>query len=207
MYRRDCRPALYVCTVQNDSVRDRLLAATLEIVASDGVDGVRHRRVAERAGVSLGSTSYHFSSREELLRETFLWYLHNANADLARLRHDRRAGTATARLVELIVALVHLETNNQPLVRAEYELMMYAGRDPALLQGLRDWEMAQRRQIADELRAAGGRRPEAGAATLVALVRGLELELLNHAPLTAAQLRDRVEPVVEALLSSRSSNS
>ena len=84
---------------------------------------------------------------------------------------------------------------------------MYAGRDPALRQGLRDWELAQRRQIADELRAAGGRRPEAGAATLVALVRGLELELLNHAPLTAAQLRDRVEPVVEALLSSRSSNS
>ena len=62
-------------------------------------------------------------------------------------------------------------------------------------------------EVLDELRAAGGRRPEAGAATLVALVRGLELELLNHAPLTAAQLRGRVGPVVEALISPRSSSS
>ena len=191
---------MYVCTVLNDTVRDRLIAATLEIVASDGVDGVRHRRVAEHAGVSLGSTTYHFSDRDDLLREAFLWYLRYATAELVRLRQDRRATSATSRLVELVVALIRQESDNQPLVRAEYELIMFAGRDPALRREFRNWELTQRRHLAEELRAAGSRRADAGAATLVALVRGLELELLNHAPLTAAQLRGRVQPVVEALV-------
>ncbi len=150
--------------------------------------------------MSLGSTTYHFSSRDDLLREAFLWYLRYATEELARLRGERRANTPTSRLVELVVSLVRQEFENRPLVRAEYELIMYAGRDPALLAELRTWELAQRRHLADELRAAGSRRADEGAATLVALVRGLELELLNHAPLTTTQLRRRVEPVVAALI-------
>ena len=186
--------------MQSDTVRDRLIAATLEIVASEGVDGVRHRRVAERAGASLGSTTYHFSNRDDLLREAFLWYLQYAAAELVRLRQDRRTRTGTARLVEFVVRLIRQESDNQPLVRAEYELIMFAGRDPSLRRALRNWELTQRHHLAEELRAAGSRRPDAGAATLVALVRGLELELLNHAPLTVAQLRERVGPVVEAFV-------
>jgi AcrR family transcriptional regulator len=152
------------------------------------------------ARTSLGSTTYHFGSRDDLVREAFLWYLQYATAELARLRHDQRTNTATSRLVEFVVSLVRQESHNQPLVRAEYELIMFAGRDPALREELRNWELAQRRHLADELRAAGSRRPDAGAATLVALIRGLELELLTHAPLTAAQLRGRVQPVVLALV-------
>ena len=64
------------------TVRDRIVAATLGIIAEEGLDAVRHRRVAERAGVSLGSTSYHFESRDDLIEAAFLQFLDNATAVL-----------------------------------------------------------------------------------------------------------------------------
>src|SRR3990170_176069 len=49
-----------------DSLKRRILAATLRLIAAEGLDAVRHRRVADMAEVSLGSTTYHFASRDGL---------------------------------------------------------------------------------------------------------------------------------------------
>ncbi|MGW5636068.1 TetR/AcrR family transcriptional regulator [Streptomyces sp. NPDC003832] len=51
--------------------RERILAATLDLVADEGVAGVSHRKIAARAGVPLGSMTYHFSGMDEVLREAF----------------------------------------------------------------------------------------------------------------------------------------
>ncbi|MCT2591521.1 TetR family transcriptional regulator [Streptomyces sp. N2-109] len=51
--------------------RERILAATLDLVAEEGVAGVSHRKIAARAGVPLGSMTYHFSGIDQLLREAF----------------------------------------------------------------------------------------------------------------------------------------
>ena len=52
---------------QREKTRARILQAVLDTMVEKGVRGVRHRAVAKRAGVSLGSTTYHFSSIEELI--------------------------------------------------------------------------------------------------------------------------------------------
>lgn len=51
--------------------RERILDATLDLIAEDGVAGVSHRKVAARAGVPLGSMTYHFSGIDAVLREAF----------------------------------------------------------------------------------------------------------------------------------------
>ncbi|MCL7428054.1 TetR/AcrR family transcriptional regulator [Streptomyces sp. YS415] len=51
--------------------RERILAATLDLIAEEGVAGVSHRKIAARAGVPLGSMTYHFAGMDELLREAF----------------------------------------------------------------------------------------------------------------------------------------
>ncbi len=56
---------------QRQQTRERILEAVLTIAVSDGMRAVRHRAVAEQAGVSLGSTTYHFSSIEELIISAF----------------------------------------------------------------------------------------------------------------------------------------
>jgi len=47
--------------------REALLEAVLAIVAEVGAEAVTHRRVAERAGLPLASTTYWFDSKEDLL--------------------------------------------------------------------------------------------------------------------------------------------
>ncbi|MGO4425788.1 TetR/AcrR family transcriptional regulator, partial [Streptomyces sp. MCAF7] len=51
--------------------RERILTATLSHIADEGVAGVSHRKIAARAGVPLGSMTYHFKGIDELLREAF----------------------------------------------------------------------------------------------------------------------------------------
>jgi DNA-binding transcriptional regulator YbjK len=51
----------------SEGVRDAIVAATVDIVARDGVAAVTHRRVAERAGVSLSSTTWHYASKDDIL--------------------------------------------------------------------------------------------------------------------------------------------
>jgi AcrR family transcriptional regulator len=49
--------------------RERILAAAVERIASDGIDDMRIARVAMDAGVSTSLVHYHFETRESLLAE------------------------------------------------------------------------------------------------------------------------------------------
>jgi AcrR family transcriptional regulator len=51
------------------SSRDRILAAAVRRIASDGIDDVRIARIAMDAGVSPALVHYHFDSRETLLAQ------------------------------------------------------------------------------------------------------------------------------------------
>lgn len=51
--------------------RERIIAATLDLIAEEGLPRVSHRKIAARAGVPLGSMTYHFSGIDELLHEAF----------------------------------------------------------------------------------------------------------------------------------------
>ncbi|MCJ8321373.1 MAG: TetR family transcriptional regulator [Colwellia sp.] len=55
-------------------VKQRILVATLEVIKNHGMRGVRHRAVAAQAQVSLGSTTYHFKSIEDLISSTFVYW-------------------------------------------------------------------------------------------------------------------------------------
>ena len=55
-------------------VKQRIFNATLDIIKEKGMRGVRHRAVAERANVSLGSTTYHFKNIEDLISSTFMFW-------------------------------------------------------------------------------------------------------------------------------------
>ena len=52
-----------------DAARERILAAAVERIASDGIDEMRIARVAMDAGVSTSLVHYHFETREALLAE------------------------------------------------------------------------------------------------------------------------------------------
>jgi TetR/AcrR family transcriptional repressor of bet genes len=55
---------------QKQSTRQKLLEATMEVIASEGFSGVTMAKVAEKAGLSRGIGNFHFQSKEQLLLET-----------------------------------------------------------------------------------------------------------------------------------------
>ena len=118
--------------------RDRIADAALAIVLEQGVAAVSHRAVAERAGVPLGSTTYHFESLDDLL----VTAVERANEQYAEdLRRWSRAITSgDADLVDAICDFVDTALGvDRQRTRASYDLYFAALHRPALMRPARAW--------------------------------------------------------------------
>ncbi len=114
--------------------RRQLTDAAIELLGSDGVHGVSHPKVDERANVPAGTTSFYFRTRKALLHAiaTRLNELDVADlSSMTELADDRPtefAGTAgLARIVMYVAAEPWLTR-----AKARYEIMLLASRDPDL---------------------------------------------------------------------------
>ncbi len=182
--------------------RSAILDAALDVIAAGGVDAVTHRRVAAAAGVPLGSTTYYFASRDELLREAFRHYAAGVFAWIAELEAELPHSTAR-HLVEFLVEFARREFADPERVRVEYELILRAARDPALAREFQAFERALASRLAEALERLGAAQPFDAARTLTALVRGFELERLTRPDADVEELRRRLVPVVAALIERR----
>ena len=175
--------------------RTQILEAALTLVAQGGVDSVSHRRVAEAAGVPLGSTTYYFASRAHLLREAFEHHL-----DRAQAAHAARAPTSiesVADFLDLVTTVVAHDLEDGPRLLAEYEMTLYAARDAELAQVLHDFDARVRAELATALSSLDVADPEAVARSVLHLVRGFELDRLSRVDADPAELRDALEGLVQ----------
>jgi AcrR family transcriptional regulator len=180
--------------------REALLTATLFVVADGGVDAVTHRRVAAEAGVSPGSATHHFSSRDELIRAAFRFYLDQGGLLLGALSEATRSlPDPFERIGRILGGLLEQELAEVSLLRAEYELLLYASSDPELAADVRTWETRWVAFIADAFEEGGTPRPIEAARTVINLVRGFELERLLDDRLTASDFERRLELVLGPL--------
>jgi len=160
-------------TAADTGPRERILAATVEVIAEDGIAGLTHRAVAARADVSLAATTYYFASKDELLREALRGL---AAEEAQQLRAAEQALSpqerADARAVAARIAHV---LANQSRVGAKYELYLAAAREPEVRRDALSW-------IAAFTDLAGAVVPGPWAArALVAAVDGLVLHHLATA--------------------------
>src|SRR4051794_27277197 len=68
-------------TPKGERRRQALVEAAAELLIEGGFDAVRHRAIAERAGLPLSSTTYYFDSLDELIAAAVE---HHARGELAR---------------------------------------------------------------------------------------------------------------------------
>src|SRR5262245_32511112 len=113
-----------------DARREQILDATLRVIGDGGVDAVRHRRVAAAAGLPLGSITYYFASRDELLQAAFEHFLLQNNVFLDDI-WSGFAGRSSEDIVRFVVEMVRREFETPARVRAEYELILHASRNEA----------------------------------------------------------------------------
>ncbi len=179
--------------------RSTILDATLRLIATDGVDSITHRRVATAADVPLGSTTYYFESREQLLREAFRLYLTRIRALQMQLLGTFRI-TSAADLVDYLVALTKRTFEDEATMLAEYELTLFAARDSEVADALHAWDAMMIAELARSLEPLGCARPFDAGKTLLHMMRGHELDSLSRHGVDAEDLRRRLHVVIAALV-------
>lgn len=85
--------------------RQKLLDATIDIIATEGFAGVTMAKVAERTGLSRGIGNFHFHTKEQLMLEAFqMLYTEHEQAWRAIVDDDSRA--PVQRLAHLVKTLL-----------------------------------------------------------------------------------------------------
>jgi TetR/AcrR family transcriptional regulator, regulator of biofilm formation and stress response len=183
-------------------VREAIVAATVRIVAREGVAAVTHRRLAAEAGVALSSTTWHFAAKADILEAALHW---TARREIARIAEiaDRLGDVdfdPSAWAAELADWLVEQVTSEREIAVALYRLQIELLGSPGAREVHREWGR--------ELRALGDRALERSATPtpdldirlVVAALDGLRLSALSAGEQETAWLRPAVRRQLRALL-------
>lgn len=170
--------------------RQRIISAVLRIIGDDGVAGVTNRRIAQVAGVSLGSVTYHFATQQDLLRASMLHFVDCETRHFGELAKQSQTGSAD---LEKVVELVREVANTVPQDSeriAPYELYLHAGRDPELQDAASDCFTAYDKLAATVLTALGVPDADKVAGVVVGLIMGMKLRALATGSGTTDDLVD-----------------
>ncbi|OBI76660.1 TetR/AcrR family transcriptional regulator [Mycobacterium sp. E740] len=161
-------------TPKGERRRYALVSAAADLLCEGGFDAVRHRAVARRAGLPLASTTYYFSSLDDLIANA-VEYIGEREAEqlrarLAMLSRRRRGAESTADiLVDLLVDDVVGQRSEQLISR--YERYIACARHP-LLRDIQRRILRQRTDAVVEVIGRSGRSVR--AEYLTALVNAVD---------------------------------
>ncbi|MFF9311443.1 TetR/AcrR family transcriptional regulator [Streptomyces sp. NPDC014748] len=125
--------------------RERIIGAALDLIAEEGLAAVSHRKVAARAGVPLGSMTYHFDGIDQLLREAFGRFTDHIVAVFdAHLGAAAGPGEARAAVAGLVHALSEGDPRDLVLTQELYTL---AARRPAYRELTQEWTRRSRTHL------------------------------------------------------------
>ncbi|MGW1726417.1 TetR/AcrR family transcriptional regulator [Streptomyces sp. NPDC002306] len=170
---------------RNDPGRKtHILDATLDVIADHGVAGTTHRVIAARAGVPLGSITYHFASLADLQTQAFARHVELQSALFEALFEDVETHE---QFVDVLVDLVHGGPARHRSAVLGFELHLAALRNPALRALTQVWTEDSRAVLA---RFTG---PDS-AARLDSLLEGMIMHaLLTTAPESRERTRDAID--------------
>jgi DNA-binding transcriptional regulator YbjK len=192
----------------SERLREAIVAATVRIVARDGVGAVTHRRVALEAGVSLSSTTWHFASKGEILEAALRW---TAQREVERVGAMADAIAAAApggfdpeAWGEALAAWVVAQTEGEEraITVALYRLQLETLGRPDAIGVHRQWG-ASLEQVGERvLGPAGSATPALDTRVVVAALDGLRLGLLSLHEGDASAPTDWIAPAIARLLRS-----
>ena len=181
--------------------REAIVAATVGIVAREGVAAVTHRRVAAEADVALSSTTWHFATKADILEAALHW---TARREVDRIGAiaDHLGSTEldpSAWAEELADWLLEQLTVEREIAVALYRLQVELLGSAGALEVHREW--------GDGLRAVGERvlerstvTPELDVRLIVATLDGLRMNVLNSGEQDIDWVRQAVRRQLQALL-------
>ncbi len=181
-----------------ERTRERILEAALRVVARGGVDEVTHRSVAKEAGLTHGTLTYHFKSRDDIVLAAFRNYIANYLEMLEALFEERAEGGWTVE--DFSVELQTRQLRHREMLAAEYELILYAARNEELAREYQRWQRRMESEIAEVLEEQGAAHPREAARIIMGLTRAFELACLTEPNKKPEDLGHQLERIMPALL-------
>ncbi|MGW7450060.1 TetR/AcrR family transcriptional regulator [Streptomyces sp. NPDC054787] len=112
--------------------RTRITEVAEELIAERGLEGLTHRAIAERADISLSSTTYHFADREALIRAA-LERAADRFADFVRAWAEEYASAGPDQIADALAdSVMACLGEGRTSAVVEYELHIAALRRPEL---------------------------------------------------------------------------
>jgi DNA-binding transcriptional regulator YbjK len=174
-----------VGTAKGERRRQELVTAAAELLRSGGFDAVRHRAVAEKAGLPLASTTYYFASLDDLVTAAVERTSRDELAEGRRQLDGLPAGpAATSALVELVLdQLLGSDSRHGGLdaVLLRYERLVGAGRRPYLAPLMRELRGELDALLTEILVRSGHPLSAEALRDLVSLVDGAVISALIEA--------------------------
>ena len=180
-------------TPKGERRRQALVEAAAALLADGGFDAVRHRAVAERAGLPLASTTYYFRSLDELVMAAVE---HGAREELAACRAALQNAGSDA-FVELLLDALLGPRGDFDAVLIRYERFVAAGRRPWLGPLMRELRAELDALLADMASRFGRSTDPDELARLVAVVDGAVISaLIESDPDPRAAARRMLVPLL-----------
>jgi DNA-binding transcriptional regulator YbjK len=183
-------------------VREAIVAATVRIVAREGVAAVTHRRLAAEAGVSLSSTTWHFAAKADILEAALHWTAQREVVRIAEIA-DRLGGTdfdPSAWADELADWLVEQVTGEREVAVALYRLQVELLGTPGAREVHREWGRGLRTVGERVLERSPSPTPDLDIRLVIAALDGLRLSVLLAGEHDTEWLRPAVRRQLRALL-------
>ena len=159
--------------------REQLMRAATRVTAEQGLRGLTHRAVDREAGVSEGSCSAYYRTRQALQEGLAQYVASAAASDVEALTAELRAcGPDDDRKVELTSRLFLRWLTERDVLLARLELELAAARDPRLAAVLTDWRSRLVGVVAAIASEAGLDDADERAETMVASADGILLAAL-----------------------------
>ena len=139
----------------------------MRVIVAGGLAGLTHRAVADEAKVPLGSTTYYFADRNDLIVAAMQVAIKVERRLIARFVESNE-GTLAQRLAKFLAAQT-VSRASRDRQRAAYELYVVAARSKSLRKISAEWDAVLRDAIAS-------RCDKETARYLYAVTSGLALE-------------------------------
>lgn len=185
--------------------RRQVIEAAFRLVIADGIESVSLRKVADEAGMNIGSVRHYFDGHQDLLTAAAEEAGERMGRRLAEHPVDAlrglRGGPAVDALQALVETVMPLDDSRRAEAIIVVELIM-ASRTRPVFRAMSERMGADLSAVMrDALDALGLPDPDLAAAQLVAVIGGLTMDAVTpHGELSADRLREVLRAHLRLLL-------
>lgn len=178
--------------------KTEIIDAALRIIGRDGIQAVSMRAVAAEASVQLGTVTYYFGDKEELIEAAFLRHTQRETARIvaaiARLGTLTKADLARG-LADFVIEGV---TQYREQLITEYQFLGAAARRENLQRASAAWLQSLLAHLEATVTGLSSLSPKTDARLILAVLAGLEVDNLSVPPGPAGERAIRA--IIERLL-------